>query len=279
MGCPAREADPMTRKGDIDESTCPMVLLPPEMKNQIISYIIDDQTTASALRTLEIFCRWGGQIDAVERLSQWGRQRSDKDEVMYETSTALHFAVFLGNVRLTETLLDMKASLTIPCSAPLWELMGTEELLLRVSYFQSILEYYLSSYHCAFPIFLAFLQSDPEMCKLLVDHGAGREATINNNVFLTGFAKTSMSPAPKISQCTPLHVALFNGCTQGMQIALETGAAKESKNSDSRTPLYVCALGMKDFKESIKKADSRTIEEHMRCFRKFVELGGSVNPE
>ncbi|KAG5914250.1 hypothetical protein E4U61_005956 [Claviceps capensis] len=36
---------------------------------------------------------------------------------------------------------------------------------------------------------------------------------------------------------------------------------------------------MKDFKESIKKADPRTIEEHMRCFRKSVELGGSVNPE
>ncbi|KAG5914251.1 hypothetical protein E4U61_005957 [Claviceps capensis] len=39
MGSPAREADLMTRKGDINESMCPMVLLPPEMKIQIISYI------------------------------------------------------------------------------------------------------------------------------------------------------------------------------------------------------------------------------------------------
>ncbi|CCE32457.1 uncharacterized protein CPUR_06317 [Claviceps purpurea 20.1] len=212
-------------------------------------------------------------------------------------STALHFAVFLGNMRLTKTLLDMKASLKIPCSNLLRELLGSEEVLLRVSFFHSV--FWSLRFGSAFPIFLAFIQSHPDMCKLLLDHGAGREAMIvylhgdpkamsilhfaaadpttdyrQWQCLFDGFREYIDEPCPRESRCTPLHVALVNGCIQGMQIAVESGADKESKNGVSHTPLSSGIRGL-----PLLIVDPRPFEEHMRCLGKFVDLGGSVNPD
>ncbi|KAG5914779.1 hypothetical protein E4U61_005332 [Claviceps capensis] len=196
---------------------------------------------------------------------------------MYEMSTALHFAVFLGNMRLTKTLLDMKASLEIPCSNLLRELLGSEEVLQRVSYFHSV--FWSLRFGSAFPIFLACIQSHSDMCKLLVDHGAGREAMI---VYLHGDPKAmsilhfpAADPTTDYRQCTPLHVALINGCIQGMQIAVESGADKESKNGVLHTPL---SSGIRVL-PYLLIVDPRPFEEHMRCLGKFVDLGDSINPD
>ncbi|CCE31808.1 uncharacterized protein CPUR_05663 [Claviceps purpurea 20.1] len=214
-------------------------------------------------------------------------------------STALHFAVFLENMRLTETLLDIKASLEIPCSNLLQQLLGSEEVLLRVSYFRSIFCRNLR-FGSAFPIFLAFLQSNPDMCKLLVEHGAGREAMIvylhgdpkamsilhfaaadqttdyrQWQCLFDGFREYIDEPCPRESQSTPLHVALITGCTQGMQIAVETGADKESRDGASRTPL---SSGIMEFSHCTV-AEPTPFEERMMCLRKFVNLGGIVNPD
>ncbi|KAG5914346.1 hypothetical protein E4U61_005870 [Claviceps capensis] len=343
MVCPAREARVMARERNTEESTCPMVLLPPEIKKHILSFLstqqslsclgqscrawyevaneelykrdsrennsfsikwmaahaVDEQTTDSALRTLEISRRWGGQIDAVKRrLSQSDSERLNKDQIMYEMSTALHFAVFLGNMRLTKTLLDMKASLAIPCSDLLQESMGSMEVLRRVIYFHRVFRDV--PFGSTFPIFLAFIKSDHVMCKLLIEHGAGREAMV---VYFLGepqamsilhfaaadrttdyrqwqclfdrFCEYIDEPCPRAFRSTPLHVALINGCTQGMQIAVETGADKESRDGASQTPLYLGILGIPHY----KIADPKPFEEHTRCLRKFVDLGGSVNPD
>ncbi|KAG5915808.1 hypothetical protein E4U61_004269 [Claviceps capensis] len=344
MDAAARNMHLMAREGNIDESRCHMVLLPSEMKMQIMSHVntqqslsrlgqscrawykvaneelykrdsrennsvaikwmaahaVDEQTTDSALRTLEISRWWGGQIDAVKRrLSRSDEARSDgKDQVMYEMSTALHFAVFLGNVRLTKTLLDMEASLTVPCSPLLWRSMGSEQLLLRFRYFLQVLGEW--RFGPAFPIFLAFLQSDPGMCKILMGHRAGREAMIFDHetnpkvmsilhfaaadrttdyrqwqCLFDGFREYIDEPSPRESQFTPLHIALKSGCTQGMQIAVETGADKEARDGFSRTPLSVGVLGI----PHDTHANPETFKERTMCFRKFMELGASINPE
>ncbi|CCE29175.1 uncharacterized protein CPUR_02866 [Claviceps purpurea 20.1] len=213
-------------------------------------------------------------------------------------STSLHFAVFLGNMRLTKTLLDMKASLTIPCSDLLPTSMGSEEVLRRISYFHSV----FGNVHfgAPLPILLAFLQSDPDMCKLLVEHGAGREATIDYlhddpeamsilhfaaadrttdyrqwQCLFDGFREYIDEPSPQQFQYTPLHVALINGCTQGMQIAVESGANKEARSISICTPLYMGIIGIPYRTTEYQK----TFEKPISCLRKFVELGGSVNPE
>ncbi|CCE31783.1 uncharacterized protein CPUR_05638 [Claviceps purpurea 20.1] len=339
MSSAALDARLMARERNSDESKSPMALLPSELKIQVMSYIssqqslsrlgqscrawyevaneelykrdcrencsvaikwmaahaVDEQTTDTALRTLEISRRWGGQIDAVK---QHLSQSDSNDETMYDRSTALHFAVFLGNVRLTNTLLGMEASLTIPCSPLLFRSMGSEQLLLRFEYFLQELDAY--DFGPAFPIFLAFLQSDPGMCKLLMEHGAGREAMIfdhDNNpgvLSILHFAAADTTtehrqwqclfdrfreyinePCPGDFRSTPLHVALISGCTQGMQIAVETGADKESRDGGLRTPLYMGILRIPHYAIEYPKP----FEEHTRCLRKFVDLGGSVNPD
>ncbi|CCE31806.1 uncharacterized protein CPUR_05661 [Claviceps purpurea 20.1] len=213
-------------------------------------------------------------------------------------STALHFAIFLGNKRLTETLLDMKASLEIPCSNLLRKSMGSEEVSRRFSYFQSVFGNVRFGF--TFPIFLAFLKSDPNMCKLLIDRGAGREAinveTIAGPKVMSvlhfaaadrttdyrqwqclfhGFREYIDEPCPTGTQSTPLHIALKTGCTQGMQIAVESGADKEARDGASRTPLSSGVLGI----PHDRHADPKTFEERTMCFRKFVELGASINSE
>ncbi|KAG5923766.1 hypothetical protein E4U61_002663 [Claviceps capensis] len=59
-----------------------------------------------------------------------------------------------------------------------------------------------------------------------------------------GFREYIDEPCPRVYQSRLLHVALLKGCTQGMQIV-----------------------------------DPKSFEEHTRCLRKFVDLGGSVNPD
>ncbi|CCE31797.1 uncharacterized protein CPUR_05652 [Claviceps purpurea 20.1] len=342
MDSAAREARLMAREWDMKESTCPMVLLPPEMKHKIMSYIntqqslsrlgqtcrrwhgtateelytrdakehtsfamkwmaanaVDEQTTDSAIRTLEVSRRWGGQIDAV-KLDE--AESGGKDQIMYHKSTALHIAVFLGNLRLTETLLNMGASLTIPCPALFWASMGSQQLQIRFAYFQEVFwAYGLGPDRTVFPILLAFLQSDTEMCKLLLEHGAGREAMIvygwGHPKFMSilhfaaadpttdyrqwqclfdKFRKHIDEPCPIVDALTPLHVALRVGCTQGMQIAVETGADKEARNGWSHTPLSSAIQVTKDK----TRLDHGTFKEFTRCFRKFVESGADINPE
>ncbi|CCE31785.1 uncharacterized protein CPUR_05640 [Claviceps purpurea 20.1] len=262
------------------------------------AHAVDEQTTDSAIGTLETSRRWGGEIDAIQwRLPPSDGTQLNKDQAMYGTSTALHIAVFLGNIRLVETLLDMKASLTITCRDLIWKRMGSEKVLRRVSYFESIFkDMYFGA---AFPIFLAFLKSDPHMCKLLAERGAGREAwnfyesssglkalsilhfaaadpTTDYRQWqclFDGFREYIDEPCPRDPKDTPLHVALKSGCTQGMQIAVESGADKEASNFHSHTPLY---QGIR----AISYTESReTLEKPITCLRKFVELGASVNSE
>ncbi|CCE31781.1 uncharacterized protein CPUR_05636 [Claviceps purpurea 20.1] len=266
------------------------------------AHAVDEQTTDSAIRTLEVSRRWGGQIDAVHRgLREWESLRGtsqSSDGDLYETSTALQFAVFLGNLRLTKTLLDMKASLRTTGSTLLLNSMGSEEVLLRFTDFQEMFEE--DPFDSAFPIFLAFLQSDSDMCKLLIEHGAGREAMIlgpdtNPKVMsILHFAAADRTtdyrqwqclfhefrehidePWPRRDALTPLHIALMVGCTQGMEMAVEYGADKEARDGFSRTPLSVGIKGIPHDEDS----DPGTSDDRTMCFRKFVELGANVNPE
>ncbi|KAG5921470.1 hypothetical protein E4U61_006678 [Claviceps capensis] len=344
MDSAAHEALFMAREQNTEGSRCPMVLLPPETKMQIISHIctqeslsrlgqscrawyevaneelykrdsreyssfaikwmaahaVDEQTTDSALRTLDISRRWGGQIDVTHR----GRDipRTGFYAMVYRDlyieSTALHFAVVVGNLRLTETLLDMKASLTTPCSPRLWSSKGSKELLRKFSYFKRVLDLYFCPFHLVYPIFLAFLQSDTDMCKLFVKHGAGREATIDDSdndpkVFsILHFAAADQTtdyrqwqflfdsfrdyidePCPRRDRLTPLHIALMSGCTQGMQIAVEAGADKEAKARFQRALHTPLSMGIR------RLSHHKVAEEQTTCLQKFVELGGNVNPK
>ncbi|CCE33036.1 uncharacterized protein CPUR_06959 [Claviceps purpurea 20.1] len=265
------------------------------------AHAVDEQATDSALRTLETSRRWGGQIDAIQRgLTEWeslwdiGMLYED----LYEASTALHSAIVLQNLRLTETLLDMKASLRIPGLPLLWKSIGSKKLLRRFGYFQEMFE------DCtlgpAFPIFLAFLQSDSDMCKLLIEHGAGREATLVNTITgpkaisILHFAAADRTadyrqwqclfhefreyidePCPRRDEFTPLHIALESRCTQAMEMAVEYGADKEARDGFSCTPLSIGITAIPHDED----ADPEILDERTMCFRKFVELGASVNPE
>ncbi|CCE34719.1 uncharacterized protein CPUR_08655 [Claviceps purpurea 20.1] len=289
------------------------------------AHAVDEQTTDSALRTLETSRRWGGQIDALKpRLprsyddydSSHDQTSDDDDDSsqgptfkgnLHEVTTALHYAVLVGNVRLTKMLLDMKASLIIPCSNLLRRSMRSEEVMERVSYFLRVFRdadrYGNGLFGSAFPIFLAFIQRDADMCKLLVEHGAGREAMIVNfrgepkaisilhfaaadpttdyrhwQCLFDGFREYIDEPCPQNSQSTPLHIALINGCTQGMQIAVEAGADKEARNSASRTPLFTGVSGVLEILTNTRSGRSM-INEFTICIRKFVELGANVNPD
>ncbi|KAG5919271.1 hypothetical protein E4U61_001031, partial [Claviceps capensis] len=195
---------------------------------------------------------------------------------MYDESTALHFVIFLGNLRLTEKLLDMGASLKTHCTPVLYEALGSKEFLDRIDY------------------------GDSDMCKLFVDHGADPQVMTAYSrggcramsvlhfaaadrttdyrqwqCLLDGFREYIDERCPRGSRCTPLHVALINGCTQCMQIAVESGANKEAINGDSRTSLAMGILKIPS--QTIN--DPKRFEEHMMCLRKLVELGGSVNAE
>ncbi|KAG5921469.1 hypothetical protein E4U61_006677 [Claviceps capensis] len=255
------------------------------------AHAVDEQTTDSALRTLDISRRWGGQIDAVQRVIPKSGLCRTLYEELYEESTALHFAVFLGDLRLTKTLLDIKASLEIPCSSLLWQSMGSEEVLPKFRDFQQMFEE--SPFDSAFPIFLAFLQSDSDMCKLLIEHGAGCEATLVNTftgpkaISILHFAAADLTtdyrkwqclfhefrkyidePCPRRDALTPLHIALMVGCTQAMEMAVEYGADKEARDRFSRTPLTVGIKGL----PLVEDSDPGTFDERKK-------LGASVNPE
>ncbi|CCE31827.1 uncharacterized protein CPUR_05682 [Claviceps purpurea 20.1] len=263
-------------------------------------HAVDEQTTDSAIRTLETSRQWGGEIDAMQR----GLPRSDQDQMLdgdlYRASTALHFAVLIGNVHLTKTLLDIKASLAIPCSILLPQTINSETVIRRVRYFHRVFGDLQFGSAFAFPIFLAFLKYDPDMCKVLIEHGCGREAMVVDpdtdpkvmsilhfaaadptpdyrqwQCLFDGFREYIDEPCPRESQSTPLHIALTNGCTQGMQIAVESGADKEARDGSARTPLFTGVLGVL----TDTRSNPRTFEQRMMCFRKFVELGASVISE
>ncbi|CCE31778.1 uncharacterized protein CPUR_05633 [Claviceps purpurea 20.1] len=270
------------------------------------AHAVDEQTTDSALRTLGNSRRWGGQIDAIQwdfadltgcTSFPWLSNDSLHGD-MYEASTALHFAVVLRNMRLTETLLDMKASLRIPGLPLLCKPKGSKKLLRRFEHFGRIFQ--SKRLGPVFPIFLAFLQSDSDMCQLLIENGAGREAMLVlefhglKAISILHFAAADPTtdyrqwqclfhafreyidePCPRRDESTPLHIALRSNCIQGMQIAVETGADKEARDSKSRTPLMVGVVTQLHD----GYADSTTFEHCTCCLRRFVELGGSVNPE
>ncbi|CCE29377.1 uncharacterized protein CPUR_03070 [Claviceps purpurea 20.1] len=265
-------------------------------------HAVDEETTDSAIRTLEISRRWGGEIDTDQRKRPYrsGQARLYHVLRMYDESTALHFSVIMGNLRLTEKLLDMGASLKTHCTPVLYEALGSEEFLDRIDYFQDTFEEPGFSVGDMLPLSLAFLQGNSDMCKLLVDRGADRQVmTVYSRggsramsilhfaaadrttdyrqwqCLFDGYRKYINERCPRGSRCTPLHVALINGCTQGMQIAVESGANKEATNGESRTPL---AMGILKIPPKTIN-DPKRFEEHMVCLRKFVELGGSVNPE
>lgn len=65
----------------------------------------------------------------------------------------------------------------------------------------------------------------------------------------------------------PRHAAC--GTVRGSQ------ADKDAMNSDQSTPL---AMAILEFPSHVVQ-DLEKFEEHMMCFRKFLDLGRSVNPE
>ncbi|KAG5918391.1 hypothetical protein E4U61_001804 [Claviceps capensis] len=339
MGSVARQAYFMAWKQELYDSKCLMTLLSPEIRSEIISYLspeplsrlgqscrtwyqlaipelyardakeggsyaikwmaahaVDEETTEVALKTLDISARYGGQVNAI----QLEFPQHHGFLLNYERSTALHYAVVLRNLCVTQKLLDMGARHDIPCSGVGWVWKATQSprLMQRIDQFKGILEvcFRLSSW---MPIFLAFIQSDQQMGQLLLEHGAGREAVILRayggqmgrvsilhfaaadttrdidqwQLFFDAFREYINEPCARLSD-SPLHVALSTGCIQGMQLAVQTGADMEKRNALLETPLTKGVQKLRFLDTSIG-----ALQRHITCLRRFVELGGSVNPE
>ncbi|CCE27139.1 uncharacterized protein CPUR_00611 [Claviceps purpurea 20.1] len=334
MDSVAREAWLMAWKRQLRKSRCPIVDLPPETKSHILSYLplssvshlsqscrvwhqsalpelytrdakecdsfamkwmaahaVDERTTETALNALKISARFGGQVNAFN--SDFSQQC--EDWMLDESSTALHHAVSVGNLRVAEKLLDMGARHDISCLGARWVWEG---YIRRLNHFENVFRA-----DCIFgqwlPIFLAFMQDDSAMARLLIDRGAGHEAMIANSctgstthISILHFAAVDTTEAIfqwrflferfreyKNERCTeendtPLHIALKCGCIQGMQAAVETGADMEARNTSLLTPLAAVVRQL-----GIVYTEDGTIQNHMRCLREFVKLGASVNPD
>ncbi|KAG5921473.1 hypothetical protein E4U61_006681 [Claviceps capensis] len=253
---------------------------------------IDEQTTDLAIRTMAHSQEFGGELNAIQLGSLLAQDWS-----LYKVSTALHWAIWLSNVRLTKTLLGNGASPRIPCSAVLFEL--PEQFSQRLMYFRRVFVGF--EFGQAFPIFLAFLRREPDIFEVLLNHGADPEAAIEyddqsndgivESISILHFAAADRAPdfgqlerlfdrfrehinqPCTIAGLTPLHVALKSGSTRGMQIAVKAGADKEARNAYLLTPLVMGVQQLRDL-----SANAAIFEEHTRCLREFVDLGGNLNP-
>ncbi|KAG6001190.1 hypothetical protein E4U43_001391 [Claviceps pusilla] len=223
------------------------------------AHAVDDETTEIALRILTRSSTFGGQVNAIQR--EFPTQHGNM--TLYETSTALHHAIAIGNLRIATRLLNMGARHDIPCSGPRWVLKATGApwLKTRLDDFKS---FYPGRYAFGqwLPLFLAFIRSDHKMAQLLISRGACRDAVLihPNAVITTPISILHFAAANKnkdfdqwkflfssfsgyINEActeahyTPLHVAMRSGNTQGMQVAVQTGANMEAQNRALRTPL------------------------------------------
>ncbi|KAG5933216.1 hypothetical protein E4U53_001061 [Claviceps sorghi] len=262
------------------------------------AHATDEETTKVALKILAKSAKFGGQVNAIHR--EFPRQYGDM--TLYETSTALHYAIASGNLRITKQLLDMGARHDIPCSGPRWAAHITNDpkwLEQRLGDFEDFYPGQRMPYSEWLPLFLAFLGCDDEMGELLVRRGASRIAVVIPSVagitipisilhfaaankekdfkdwtFLFERFSGYINEACTDAQDTPLHLAVRYGNTKGMRIAVQTGANTEARNRALRTPL-VDGVSRLPF----LNVWSPRRHEHIKCLRELVELGASVNPE
>ncbi|CCE27459.1 uncharacterized protein CPUR_00933 [Claviceps purpurea 20.1] len=259
------------------------------------SQAVDEERTEIALNTLEISARFGGQVDVISE--------QHEGQTLYETPTALHYAIIRRNLRLAKKLLDMGARHDIPCLH--------ERLIasLHSSYFSDVLirlHYFTDFFRVrnlngqivrnlngqSFPIFLAFMRKDPDMGQLLVDRGAGREGMISPPFttaptripilhllasedmgdigqwrFLFDHFREHINERCTEEGETLLHTALRCGAIQNVQIVLEAGVNMEVQNAALLTPLV-----------ALVQVWTIQNQRHVACIRKFVELGSNIHP-
>ncbi|CCE27458.1 uncharacterized protein CPUR_00932 [Claviceps purpurea 20.1] len=237
------------------------------------AYAVDEESTEIALNTLDISARFGGQVDVI--LGQ------REGQTLYETPNALHYAIVGKNLRLAKKLLDMGARHDIPCL--------NRRMRSLDPYSDELTDFFGEHYHIGqwFPIFLAFIHSDPDMGQLLVDRGAGRDAMIRGTPisilhlaaadqtrdigqwrFLFDRFRKHIDERCTGNEETPLHIALRRGSIQSVQFALEVGANTEVQNAALLTPLAALV--------QVSKIRDQT---HVACIRKIVEFGGNIHPD
>ncbi|KAG6010535.1 hypothetical protein E4U21_005886 [Claviceps maximensis] len=267
--------------------------------NWAVAHAVDDETTRMALKILQKSAQFGGQVNAIQREFP-DRMRG---ATFYQTSTILNRAVAMGNLRIATRLLEMGARHDMPCSGPRWVFCATRATWLRkrVDDFESFYGR-RQEYGRWLPLLVAFINSDHKMGQLLIRWGASRDAVIVPHDLFTEFPISILHFAAankakdfeqwtflfdtfaahinenctmnNAKQYTPLHVAMMVGNTQGMQLAVKTGANMEVQNPVTRSPLIESILRIPSLGQGTRKR-----KEHMDCIRKFVELGASVNTE
>ncbi|GAB0132124.1 hypothetical protein EsDP_00000568 [Epichloe bromicola] len=249
-----------------------------------------------ALATMTRSVTNGGQVNAIHK--DFPKQTGD-NSIHYETATAIHYAVAYRNRVLVNWLLDMGASLEIPCSGRDWALnvMDPTSLMRRLEKFSGFYPG-VAGYGLWLPLFVAFLQNNLRMARLLIQRGAPGDATFSTDNILTRRTTSILHFAAAnkgddfdmwkplfnvfrrhINQgCaedlhTPLHVAMRSGNIKGVQAALETGAIIEETNLGNHTPLVEGVLRLNWI-----TSNGPARQQHITCLKRLVEHGANVNP-
>ncbi|QPG93660.1 hypothetical protein C2857_001543 [Epichloe festucae Fl1] len=249
-----------------------------------------------AIATMTRSVMHGGQVNAIHK--DFPKQNND-NSIHYETATAIHYAVAFGNRVLVNWLLDMGANLEIPCSGKDWALnvMNPALLIRQLGRFAGFYPG-VAGYGLWLPLFVAFLQNNVRMARLLIQRGAPGDATHSTRNMLTRrtisilhFAAANNSTDFEMwkplfnvfgnhinERCTedlhtPLHVAMRSGNIKGMEAALEAGAIIEERNLGNHTPLVEGVLRLHWI-----ASNGPARQQHITCLKQLVERGANVNP-
>ncbi|CCE27877.1 uncharacterized protein CPUR_01351 [Claviceps purpurea 20.1] len=274
------------------------------------AHAVDEQSTEIALKTLKTSVKFKGKINAI----QLDVPQQQDGGISYEGSTALHYALILGNLRLTEKLLSMGARFNVPCLGGCRALKATSSQglssRLEHSHSESILAGYFEVGHCL-PTFVALIKSDRDRGgggtgQLLIKQGAKsyymmidfqtgpkkrmsiRQLAVVNTTakdsrkfsrwrsFFDSFGQhTNCNEGCVLTSVAPFRVDFGRDCYKGVRISVNPGANMEIRNGALQTSL---TDGVLPILQSLKM-HWRVLQRHIKPLQLAVELEGSVDPD
>ncbi|KAG5920156.1 hypothetical protein E4U61_000206 [Claviceps capensis] len=275
----------------------------------VAAHAVDEQTTEIALKTLKTSAKFKCQVNAI----QMDVPQQQGGDISYERSTALHYALILGNLRLTEKLVSMGARFNIPCLGGCRALKATYSQGLsnssRLEHSESVLAGYFEFDHCL-PTFVALIKSDRgggtgqllikqgvQSYYMIIDFQSGPKkrmsimirqlAVVNTTAkdsrkfgrwrsFFDSFGQhTNFNEGCILKSVAPFRVDLGRDCYKGVRISVKSGANMEIRNGALQTSL---TDGVLPILQSLKMY-RWVLQKHIKPLRLAVELEGSVDPD